>query len=119
MNCFFESALYSLAVLMAFFTALGQVLLKLYSVKSNKRNRSFLKKFLNPFLILSVLLFSLSFIGAIWVMRYLEFTIYYSITALNFVFITFLSKKYLKEKIDSKKWVGIIIIVVGLLVFNL
>ena len=49
----------------------------------------------------------------------LDFSVFYSITALNYVFIMSLAKVYLGEKLDTKKVLGSAIIVAGILVYNL
>lgn len=60
-----------------------------------------------------------AFLIAIFVMRILDFTIYYALTALNFVFISILSTIFLDEKLDGLKIGGVLIIVIGLIIFNL
>ena len=42
-----------------------------------------------------------------------------SFTALNYLFIAILAKMYLKEKIDKSKIIGNLIIIIGILVYNL
>lgn len=107
---------YALAVFGALLTAIGQVALKKYAGASSPTIWS---KLTNRFLILSISSFVGTFAIAIYVMRVLDFTIYYALTSLNFGFITALSAIYLKEKIDRRKATGVVVIIFGLIIFNL
>lgn len=107
---------YTLAVFAAFLTAIGQVALKRYSGETNP---TLWTKLTNKYFILSISSFVGTFAIAIYVMRVLDFTIYYALTSLNFGFIALLSAIYLKEKIDRRKAVGVLVIIFGLIIFNL
>lgn len=107
---------YLLSILSALLAASGQVSLKLYGLKEHKPG---LLKMLDKHFIISIVLFFCSFGLGIWIMRHLDFSVYYAFTSLNYLFINYLSFKFLNEKSDLNKTIGIIIIVIGLVVFNL
>lgn len=107
---------YLLSVLAAILTAIGQVLLKKYALRSP---RSFFKKITNIYLITSITSFVVTTALSIYIMQSLDFTVYYALTALNFVFITYFSVLYLNEKADKHKLLGLSVIVLGLIIFNL
>lgn len=106
---------YVLAICSTFMAAVGQVYLKQYSICEKGKG---LRKIFHFYLILSVVFFLCSTFLSIYVLKKLSFTIFYTLTALNFVFIALLSAIVLKEKVDKTKVIGIVIIVLGLVIFN-
>ena len=76
----------------------------------NLRNRN---------LILAVFLFLTTSILSILTMRYMDFSIFYSFTALNYLFIMFFSWKILGEKFDRLRIIGNILVIIGVIIFNL
>ena len=52
-------------------------------------------------------------------MRFMEFSIFYSFTALNYLFIMFFSWKILKEKFDRLRIIGNVLVIIGVIIFNL
>lgn len=105
--------IYILALLAPLFAAFGQVALKRYSVKSIDNKRPF-KEF-----IVSSFFFGISALLGIFCMRYLEFSSFYSLTALNYVFIALLANWFLNEKFDRAKVIGSTITIAGLFVYNM
>ena len=106
---------YVLAVCAACLTAIGQVALKQFSLRMNGIS---IRRFLNSFFILSVCSFLMSFILSVIALRVLDFTVYYTLTSLNFAFIAILSAWFLNEKLDLYKISGILLIILGLVIFN-
>lgn len=107
---------YALAVVSSFAASLGQVNLKLFGVKGKSFS---LTAITDIHFVLSVALFFCSFGLGVWVMRHIDFSVYYAFTSLNYLFINILSARMLGEQIDSRKTIGILIIISGLIVFNL
>jgi len=52
-------------------------------------------------------------------MRVIDFSVFYSFTALNYFFIMVFAWKILKEDIDKWKAVGNFLVIVGIVIFNL
>lgn len=107
--------LFVLAIAAAFLSALGQIFLKKYALA---RKRPGLFRFLHRYFLNSIASFVLAFAIAVYVMQTMEFTVYYAITSLNFVFVLLLSRRLLGEAVDLRKTIGILLIVAGLIVFN-
>jgi len=107
-----------LAVFIQFLVAYGQYHLKVGSRRLDlKKNLAFNIKNWN--LVLAIILFLLITVLSIVTMRFMEFSIFYSFSALNYLFIMFFSWKILKEKFDILRILGNVLVVVGVIVFNL
>ena len=92
--------------------AFGSLLLKTGSSRVN----------LNPFdqiknwrLILGIFLYGISAIMFIVALKRGDLSVLYPITSLSYVWIAFLSNKFLGEKINSFKIIGTILIVMGVI----
>jgi drug/metabolite transporter (DMT)-like permease len=96
--------------------SLGHICFKRFALKPKK---SLLSGLVDPFFGFGVFLFGSSTILSIVTMRFIVYSVFYSFTALNYMFISILSKVHLKEHIDRKKVFGNIIIITGILVYNL
>ena len=107
-----------LAVFIQFLVAYGQYHLKVGSRRLDlKKDLAFNLKNWN--LVLAIILFLLVTVLSIVTMRFMEFSIFYSFSALNYLFIMFFSWKVLKEKFDRLRILGNVLVVVGVIVFNL
>lgn len=76
----------------------------------------FCKKLIKPLFILGGLIFAVCPIVSSWCAKYIDFSIMYAMTSLNFLFILFFSKFLLREPLDRNKIIGVVMIVAGLLV---
>jgi len=56
---------------------------------------------------------------AIVAMRVIDFSAFFSFTALSYPFISILSRVVLREQVDRSKILGNAVIVLGILVYNL
>ena len=107
-----------LAVFIQFLVAYGQYHLKVGSRRLDlKKDLVFNIKNWN--LIIAIILFLTTTVLSIITMRFMEFSIFYSFTALNYLFIMFLSWKILKEKFDRLRILGNVLVIVGVIIFNL
>jgi len=107
-----------LAVLIQFLVAFAQYNLKIGAKRLDfKRGAVYNIKNLN--LVIAVVLFLSVTVLSILVMRFMEFSIFYSYTALNYLFIMFFSWKMLKEKFDRLRIMGNVLVIIGVIVFNL
>ncbi len=107
-----------LAIFIQFLVAYGQYHLKVGSRRLDlKKDLAFNLKNWN--LVLAIILFLLVTVLSIVTMRFMEFSIFYSFSALNYLFIMFFSWKVLKEKFDRLRILGNVLVVVGVIVFNL
>jgi drug/metabolite transporter (DMT)-like permease len=110
--------LITLAVLIQFLVAFAQ-----YNMKLGARKLDFGKgissNLKNKNLLAAVFLFLLTTVLSIITMRYMDFSIFYSFTALNYLFIMFFSWKILKEKFDWLRITGNALVIIGVIIFNL
>lgn len=99
-----------------FIASVSQMILK----KSANINReSLLKEYLNKYVIIGYLSFFLSTLLIVYAYKGLEFKYGSVLEASGYFMVLILSNIFLKEKITWVKIVGNIIIVIGILIFNL
>jgi len=107
---------YGVAVLTAICASIAHILFKLFAL-------SFASLSLGACwdwrLGMGVFLFGTSVVLTIVSLRVIDFSAFYSFTALNYLFISVLSKTFLGENLDREKVLGNTIIVAGILVYNL
>ncbi len=107
-----------LAVFIQFLVAYGQYHLKVGARRLDlKKNLAY--NIRNWNMALAIMLFLTTTVLSIVTMRFMEFSIFYSFTALNYLFIMFFSWKILKEKFDRLRVLGNVLIIVGVIIFNL
>lgn len=75
---------------------------------------------LNIYFILGMLLYVLSFIASLIAMKSMDLSIYYPVSAgIAYVMVCIVSFFVLKEVIVVKQWIGIFLILVGIMVMNM
>ncbi len=107
-----QSLGYALLTVAAFLTAAGQLCFK----KVATRNFSIFRKLSHPVFLLGVFLFMCCLAISSLVARVMDFSMMAAMTSLNYVFVLFLSRWFLKEKIDLPKIFGFVAIILGLFV---
>ncbi|MFC2134814.1 EamA family transporter [Bacteroidota bacterium] len=101
----------SIVVFATFIGAFGSLYLKKGSADLH---RHFWKNLHNNHkLILGIFLFGVSSIFYVWALKFAELSLVYPVTSLSYVWISFMSIKFLGEKMNNYKWLGIIFIIVG------
>ncbi len=94
--------------------AFGSLFLKMGSANLS---RNLLKDILNIFknykLLIGVGLFAFSSVFYIYALSLSDLSLVYPITSLTYVWVSFLSIKFLNERMNSYKWVGIVLIIAG------
>lgn len=112
-------ALYiSLAILIQFLVALLQVIFKIGALKVDFK-KPLVYNLKNKYLLASIFLFLIVPVLSIITMRVIDFSDFYSFTALSYVFIMLFSWKILKEDIDRLIVIGNFLVIAGVIVFNL
>ena len=107
---------YTLVVGATLLSSCAHVFLKRYALAKNMRDAGGL---LDRRFLLGMALFGSSVSLGVAALFFLEFSQYYAVTALNFLFISIFSYRFLGEPMDRYKIVGNLIIITGILVFNL
>lgn len=105
---------YIIIIINAFFSALSQILLNISAGKKYK-NKFF--EYFNPFVIISYGILFCVLVINVYCMRFISLKNAHAIAASTYIFVLFLSRIILKEKITLKKIIGNIIIVCGIIVF--
>ncbi|WP_238858727.1 EamA family transporter [Clostridium sp. YIM B02569] len=111
MNKFIFILLFSVLI-----SSISQIVLK---KSANKEYKNFIKEYLNIQVIIGYALLFISTILTILALRGLQYKIVPIIEGAGYIYILILSYLFLKEKITKRKIVGNIIIILGILVFNL
>lgn len=108
----------SLAILIQFLVALSQVILKIGATKVNLK-KPLVYNLKNKHLLTSIFLFLLVPVLSVITMRVIDFSDFYSFTALSYFFIMLFSWKILKEDIDRLRIIGNLLVIAGVIIFNL
>lgn len=101
-------------VFSVFISALSQILLKL---SARKEYDNLLKEYLNPFVIVAYSIFFASSLLTVIAYKEVPLSMGPVIESVGYVFVTLMSFLFLKEKIGRQKLVGIILILIGVLIF--
>ncbi len=104
-------------VLVIVFTGFSQVLLKVGANKANKKK--FTMAYVNPYTFIAYSLYTLTTILTVYALKDISLDLFYASTSLKFVLILILSKLMLREKINSSKTFAVLLIFVGVIVFNM
>jgi multidrug transporter EmrE-like cation transporter len=100
------------------FTGISQTLLKMGANKSVSEN-NFLAAYLNRHVITGYFLFLMVTIFVVYALREIPLKVFYSLTALNFLVVLLFSYFVLKENISKMQIVSVLIIISGVVIFNL
>lgn len=96
--------------------AISQILLK---KSANIKYDSRIKEYLNAFVIIGYGMFFISSIMSVISLRGMSISYSSIIESLSYIVVPILSYFLLKEKLNRKQVIGMIIIVVGIIVFNM
>lgn len=107
---------YIAAILSVAISSFAQILLK--KSASHKYN-SFIKEYLNPYVIIGYLLIFLCTFLTIYSFRGLDYKIVTIIESLGYVFVLIMSKIAFNEPITKNKIIGNSLIIIGVIIFCL
>lgn len=96
--------------------AISQILLK---KSANKQYNSRIKEYLNAFVIVGYGMFFISSLMSVISLRGISISYSSIIESLSYIIVPILSYYLLKEKLNKKQLFGMIIIIVGIIIFNL
>lgn len=97
-------------------SSISQVLLK---SSANKEHGNALKEYLNPKVIIAYGMFFLATLITILAYKYVPLSLGGILESSGYIFVAVLSYFFLHEKISKRKMLGLGIILLGILVFNL
>lgn len=105
---------YCFMVLSVAIAAVSQLLLK---ISAAKRHRGFVSEYLNPWVISGYLLLICSTVLTIAAFKGLAYKNAPMMESLGYLFVLVLCRIFLGEKITRRKFIGNLVIVLGLIVF--
>lgn len=105
-----------LKILSVLIAAFSQLLLK---KSANKKYDSVIKEYLNFLVIFGYGMFFISSILSVISLRGISISLSSIIESLSYIIVPILSYYVLKEKINKKQLLGMVIIIVGIIIFNL
>lgn len=99
-----------------FVSAIAQVLLK---KSAGKKYESRIREYLNPYVIISYAIFFGATFCTIYAYKEVPLSLGPILAASEYIFVAVLSKLVLKEHISIKKFIGLSVIVAGIIVYSL
>ena len=99
-----------------FVSAIAQILLK---KSAGKTYDSKIKEYLNPYVIISYAIFFGATFCTIYAYKEVPLSLGPILAASEYIFVAVLSKMVLKEHINLKKFIGLSVIVAGIIVYSL
>lgn len=97
-------------------TGSSQVLLK---VGANKAKKKFIMAFINPYAFIAYCLYVLTTLLTVYALKDIPLNLFYASTSLKFILILVFSKLMLQEKVNSNKVFAVLLIFIGVMVFNM
>lgn len=97
-------------------SSLSQVLLK---ISAEKEHSSILEEYLNMKTMVAYGLFFVSTLITVVAYKYVSLSMGAVLEASGYIFVTIFGTLILKEKVGKKKLVGLILILTGVLIFNI
>ena len=110
-------ALFSgLIILSTLISSFSQIMLK---ISAGKIYSSRLKEYLNPWVITAYILFFGCTFLTMYALKVVPLSMAPVLESSGYIFITILSRVFLREKITGKKLLGLFIILTGILIYSL
>lgn len=99
-----------------FVSSISQIMLK---KSANKTYDNALKEYLNPWVIIAYGLFFASTLITVTAYKYVPLSLGPILESSGYFFVTILGMIFLKEKVGKKKAIGLLVILCGIIIFNL
>lgn len=106
------------ALIAIFLTSLAQLLLKKGSVQISKKMEIF-QLLANWEIIIALFIFLFATMFGVLSLKYMPLNEYYSLSSLSYFIVILLSFTFLRESLTTNKLIGCLIIIFGILVYNL
>ncbi len=109
--------IYALVKLVGTFISSGaQILLK---ISANQEHKSRITEIVNPLVIISYGIFFMSVFMSVYALKGISLAFSAIIESVSFILIPVFSYLFLKEKISRSQVFGIVLIVIGMIIYNL
>lgn len=104
-----------LTIIGTLFGGFGSLYLKKGSASLH---RNIFKIIYNYKLVFGIMLYGVSAVIYVWALKYGRLSLLYPITSLSYVWVSLLSVKFLKENMNNYKWIGISLIILGVILIT-
>jgi len=104
--------------LTVFATLIGSAGALFFKYTSATINKKFIDLLKNHYLYLGFLLYGVSSLIFVFSLKFGDLSTLYPIAGLSYVWISLLSIKFLKEKMNDLKWFGVIMIILGVILIS-
>ena len=99
-----------------FISSVSQIILK----KSTQIvYESRIKEYLNPKVVLAYSIFLIATLGTMWAYKVIPLSLGPVLEATGYIWVTILGIILLREKVSKKKWVGLGLLLLGIIIYNL
>jgi len=108
-------------IICVFSISVGQLLFKLAANFTNTRSPegvNLMAYLMNPYLWSALIIYGLTTLFWMWLLRFIPLNQAYPFMALAFVIVPLLSSLFLGEKVDASYLVGVALIMSGLIIMN-
>lgn len=99
-----------------FLSSVSQILLK---ISANKKYEKKWREYINPYVMIGYFMFFGSTLLNVIALKYIPLALFPVLESSGYIFVTVLGRFILKEKINIKNGVGMLIIIVGILIFSI
>ena len=99
-----------------FISAIAQIILK---KSASKEYESKIREYLNPYVIIAYAIFFGATFCTIYAYKGVPLSFGPILAASEYVFVAVLSKLFLKENINLKKFIGLSVIIAGIIIYSL
>ena len=99
-----------------FVSAIAQIILK---KSAGKKYENRIREYLNPYVIISYAIFFGATFCTIYAFKGIPLSLGPILAASEYIFVAVLSRIFLKEHINLKKFIGLSVIVAGIIVYSL
>lgn len=112
-----QMMLYSCLILLGvFISAVSQVMLKM---AARKTYTSVIKEYFNPLVIFAYILFVGTTFLSIYAYKVVPLSMGVVLEAASYVYITFFGVKIFGERMNTNKWIALVLIIAGVVVYSM
>ncbi|MEM2822397.1 MAG: EamA family transporter [Candidatus Pacearchaeota archaeon] len=104
-----------LVLFCALLAATGQLFFKLAAAKFSLNPLTWIK---NPFFIFGIIIYAVSAVLFVWSLKNGNLSILYPLIATSYIWTTILAAKILHEPFPPLKWLGIALIIIGIIIIT-
>jgi uncharacterized membrane protein len=105
-----------MAVVSTFIGAFGSLMLKKGSVNFTRNIKLF---FTNYVLFTGIFFYAIASIIFVIALQWADLSVLYPIASLTYIWVSFISMKFLNEKMNKFKWIGNLLIILGVILIGI